>query len=596
LKKITTTTHIAITLTSVVVTLLFLAVGIGLVPNKIKTKIQTRYDLCENLSIQLCSVAHENIINTLETLAPHIIKRNKDLLSMGFRNDEGKLISASNTHDINWKPLTNNESTPTQIQIPIYKGDKQLGSIEMFFAPVYPKTIMGFFEVHYIFFVIFMAASTFAVYWIYLKKTLRHLDPSSVIPTRVKAVLDNLTESVVILDKSEQIIFTNKAFCTTTNQSEDKLTGRKLSLLPWIQPQEKQEHSDLPWIQTLRKGYTRTNIPLILEGDDGNKRISIVNTVPILAANGEYRGIMASFTDVTELEEKNNELVKMSRSAGMAEIATNVLHNIGNILNNVNVSATNIHNTLSQSKLLKLHEVAEMIKEHEKDISTFLSEDPKGKHIPIYITKTTKILLDEHKEITETIQSLRNNIEHIKTAIRLQQNYAKTQTCEEITSIREIVEDAIKINKTVLEYQKIDVIREFGDIDYVNIDRSRILQVIANLIKNAADAVKGSDVKQKHIAIKCDKSEENQLRIEIVDNGTGIAPENITKIFQHGYTTKAEGHGFGLHGSAISAKEMGGTLVANSEGKGLGASFMLTLPLKLERRKNGKRKQENAIC
>jgi len=582
LKRITATIHINITLTCLLVTLLFLAIGIGLVPNKVRMNIENRHKFCENLAIQFCGVAHDNIIYTLESLAPHIIERNKDVLSMGFRDADGRLVSGTDNHATNWQPLSNDESTPTQMQIPIYKGQEQFGMIEICFAPVYPKTIMGFIQVHYISFILFMAVSMFTVYWVYLRRALRFLDPSSVIP---------LTESVVILDKDEQIIFANDAFCKTIDETDDSFVGRKLSVFPWIQPRQEQEHSELPWVQTLQKGTVKANIPLILKTKDGNKRTSVVNSVPILSAGGEHRGIMTSFTDVTELEEKNTELVKMSRNAGMAEIATNVLHNIGNMLNNVNVSATIIDDTLSKSKLLKLQEASKMMQEHRENIGTFLTEDPRGKHIPAYIVKTIEILLSEHKDITKTIQSLRNNIEHIKTAIRSQQNYAKVQTCEEIASMREIVEDAVKINKTLLDNQKIDVVREFGDVDYVNIDRSRVLQIIVNLVKNAAEALSESDVKHKHIAIKCNKVNGKQLRIEVVDNGVGIASENITKIFRHGYTTKPTGHGFGLHGCALSAKEMGGTLTAHSRGLGLGAGFILTLPLKMENVKNGEREE-----
>ncbi len=568
------------------ITMLFLSIGIGLVPNKVRMNIESRQKLCKNLAIQFCGVAHENIIYTLESLAPHIIEQNKDILSMGFRDAEGLLVSGSDDHDTNWQPLADNHSTPTQIQIPIQKDDEQFGTIEIYFAPVYPKTIAGFLHIHYVYFVAFMAAAMFVVTGIYLKKVLRHLDPSSVIPNRVKAVLDNLTESVVILDKDEQIIFGNDAFGKIIDEKETGFVGRKLSVFPWIQPREKQEHSDLPWIQTLENGTTESNIPIILKTKNGNKRTSVVNSVPILSAGGEHRGIMTSFTDVTELEEKSNELIKMSRDAGMAEIATNVLHNIGNILNNVNVSATAIGDTLSQSKLLNLQKISKMMQDHSENIGAFLTEDERGKHIPPYLVKTIEILLDEHNDITNTIQSLRNNIDHIKTVIRSQQSYAKVQTCEEMASMREIVEDAIKINKIVLANQKIDLVQEFDDIDYINIDRSRILQIIVNLIKNATEALNENDVKNKHIAIKCNKTDENQLCIEVIDNGIGIAPENIEKIFAHGYTTKPTGHGFGLHGCALSATEMGGNLTAQSQGLGLGTSFILTLPLKLEKVKN----------
>jgi signal transduction histidine kinase len=282
-----------------------------------------------------------------------------------------------------------------------------------------------------------------------------------------------------------------------------------------------------------------------------------------------------------QLESTYNKLMKASHRAGMAEVATDVLHNVGNVLNSVNVSATLITEKIMNSEVTNLGKLAEMISQHGDDMSAFLTKDPKGKLIPTYLSEVSKQLVNEHNEIVEKLQSLIKNIDHIKEIVKMQQMYARASGVEISTTLEEIIEDAIQINHAGLERHKIKLTKEFQELGDITIDRQKVLQILVNLINNAKYALKDHKSKVKSLNIKLYKYRDNRIRIEVRDNGIGIQKENLKEIFRHGFTTKKHGHGFGLHSCALAAKEVGGLLTAKSEGPEKGATFILELPLKL---------------
>ena len=583
MKRLATTTHISISLVCITATLLFTAIGMGLIRNSYKAQLEARAKLCESLAIQFCVGTQKKQIDMFKALAPIIARRNPDILSMAIRRSDGHLLAVTDNHISYWKDIPANRSTETHIQVPIFHKDKQYGAIEICLTALNPNGMIGFVREFHLPLIFFMVVLGFIAFKLYLKKALRYLDPSSVIPDRVRAALDNLSESIVVTDSQEQIVLANEAFTRITGQPISSLLGSKLSLLPCIKKTSGQKNFDLPWAKALRQGQAEKGIPLALESSSGEVFSSIVNTIPISDHDGKQKGIIASFTDVTELEQKNRALVEASRLAGMAEVATDVLHNVGNVLNSVNVSAASINESLSGSQLDNVRKVAEMLSEHINDIGTYLTKDSRGRHIPNYLIKTVEKLLSDQVNLMEKVRAIRTNIDHIKEIISMQQSHARTVGFQIESSLVEVVEDAIKINQTTLEGYKISLVKEFGDVGIVTIDKPRILQIVINLIRNSSESLAASDQKDRQLTVRCYKHEENLLRIEVLDNGIGILSENLTKIFQHGFTTKEKGHGFGLHSSALAAHEMGGSLSVHSEGLGHGATFILEFPLKLER-------------
>lgn len=276
-----------------------------------------------------------------------------------------------------------------------------------------------------------------------------------------------------------------------------------------------------------------------------------------------------------------DELIKASHKAGMAEVASDILHNVGNILNSIKISARFIEDKMFNSKAENLKKVADLIDEHTDDLETFLKEDHRGKHIPVYLTEAAGFILNEQADITKKLQTLKENINHIEQVIKAQQGYAKIGGVEVLANINETIEDAIQVNNTGLQRHGVDLKLELSELPAFHMDKQRILQILVNLISNSKHALSTNQNRDKILTIRSYLHEEDKVRIEVMDNGIGIPKQNITKIFTHGFTTRKDGHGFGLHSSALAAKAMNGSLNAYSEGLEQGATFTLELPLKL---------------
>jgi len=581
MKKLKTGTYIALSLASIMATLLFCAAGLGLLPNSYQTALETRARLCETLALQICTQEQQEQTATFEQLAPMLVHRNPDILSLAIRDKDGKIVICTSEHPHLWQPLTSKISQETQLRIPIYTNDKPNGTFEICLDPIYASTWEQAYHRMHLPLVAFLVGAGFLVFRLYLMKILKHLDPSSVVPGRVQTVLDILSDGVVMTDQKGQIVLANDAFQTAADQPLNSILGKNLSIFNWIDPTGHKKIIDLPWMQVLSQGSTHRSVPLMWEHPNhpGQYRNTLVSATPITGTQGKTQGMLVSISDVTKLEKANNELVEMSRLAGKAEIATDILHNVGNILNSVNVSTTLLGEKLSHSKLTKLQDVAHMITDHQEDLGGFLTLDQRGKHIPAYLVKVIDLLIHEQIEYQNMVCNLGGHIKHISEIIQDQQSYARTITCDVPTSMPEIVESAIAINSEILHKNGILVVRENSEITIVTLDKSRLLQILTNLIRNAADAMADSDVTEKKLTVRLLASTDRQLRIEVIDNGVGIEPEVLEKIFQHGFTTKENGHGFGLHSSALAAKEMGGSLSVRSQGKGQGACFVCELPL-----------------
>jgi len=282
-----------------------------------------------------------------------------------------------------------------------------------------------------------------------------------------------------------------------------------------------------------------------------------------------------------QLEETHKRLLETSRQAGMAEVATAVLHNVGNVLNSVNVSASLVTDTIRESKLPGLTKAVGLMNE-QADLGQFLSSDPKGRQLPDYLRRLGKHLSSEQALMLNELGSLSKNIEHIKDIVSMQQAYARVSGVTESVSPADLVEDALRMNAGALARHDVQVVREYGDLPKVLVEKHKVLQVLVNLISNAKYAMADGKPPNKQLTMRIGMNGNNHFKIAVTDNGIGIPAENLTRIFAHGFTTKKTGHGFGLHSGALAAREMGGALLVHSDGPGKGATFTLELPLKLE--------------
>jgi len=284
----------------------------------------------------------------------------------------------------------------------------------------------------------------------------------------------------------------------------------------------------------------------------------------------------------TELETAHKQLVETARRVGMAEVATGVLHNVGNVLNSVSVTTASIQKSVRDSKVSYLTEVVSLLEEHTEGLVTFMTTDEGGKKLPVFLANLSKELIDEQGRFLEALETLTKHIEHTANIIQLQQSYSKTTGLTEPVSISEVVEDTFRINADALTRHSVGVKRELADLPPVLFDRHKILQILTNLISNAIKALSKSGQDHKALTIRVKEPESGHFRIEVSDNGIGIAEENLTRIFKYNFTTSEDGHGFGLHSAALTANEMNGSLSAHSDGPGKGTVFTLELPFKTQ--------------
>jgi len=278
-----------------------------------------------------------------------------------------------------------------------------------------------------------------------------------------------------------------------------------------------------------------------------------------------------------ELEKTHRQLLEASRRGGMAEIATNVLHNVGNVLNSVNVSVDLIACGFKRSKASLLGRVVELLKSREADLADFIANDPKGRQLPSYLEHLAQQLADEKATAAAELESLRGNVDHIKEIVSMQQSYAMVGGVKEKVSVVKLVEDSIRMNEGALNRHLVEVERDYQEVPPVNVDKHKVLQILVNLVRNAKYACDESYETGKRMIVRVANGG-GKVKISVIDNGVGIAPENLTRIFNYGFTTRANGHGFGLHSGALAAKEMDGSLTVRSDGPGKGATFTLELP------------------
>ena len=280
-----------------------------------------------------------------------------------------------------------------------------------------------------------------------------------------------------------------------------------------------------------------------------------------------------------EVEKIHKQLLTTSRMAGMADVATNVLHNVGNVLNSVNVLAAAIAGHVEKSRVGGVSKLAELLSRHEGDLGEFVTQDAAGRCVPDHLGRLGAHLSDEQARLMDKIKALTESIQHIKEIVAMQQNYAKASGLRETASIAEVVEDALRMCSGALARHEIELERDYEDVPPFTLDRHKALQILFNLLDNAKHACWESGRKNKRIIVRIRRVANERARVDVIDNGAGVAPENIGRLFTQGFSTRMSGHGFGLHSSILAAQDMGGILSFCGNDPNPGAVFTLEIPL-----------------
>jgi len=279
-----------------------------------------------------------------------------------------------------------------------------------------------------------------------------------------------------------------------------------------------------------------------------------------------------------ELKKLNIKMVDIARSAGMAEVASGVLHNVGNVLNSVNISTTIIKDKIKDDGLDSLDKLTELLVENKDNLARFFNNDEKGKYVIPYIEQLSKKIKLNKKSQLEEIDALVTNVDHIKNIISMQQTYSGNMGVIDKVKSSSVSEDAININISSINKNNISLVRSYRHDPVIAVDKHKLIQILVNLISNAKYAVMNSEKGEKIIIVKIKKSGKNVI-YSVEDNGIGIEEKDLKRIFEFGFKKRIGGHGYGLHHSSLMAKELGGDVSVESEGKGKGAVFKLTIPV-----------------
>jgi PAS domain S-box-containing protein len=375
-----------------------------------------------------------------------------------------------------------------------------------------------------------------------------------------------------------------------TNQYWQKITGLNFEESldeGWKQAVHPDDHATVfaGWKNTVHEGNE-------FDGEFRFRRVSgEVRWVHLRSAatrgeTGEVTSHVGTVEDITDrkqaeadLASAHKKLIDASRRAGMAEVATGVLHNVGNVLTSVNVASSCVAEGLKKSKVPGLYKLVALMRENEADLGSFLMNGERGKQIQNYLVQLAESLTNEQAHALKELAHLQTNIDHIKDIVSMQQSHAKVSGVTEPVLITDLLEDALRMNSSGLARQDFRITREYESTPVVTVEKQKVLQILVNLVRNAEHACDANGTAEKRLTLRVTTASD-RVRVAVIDNGVGIPAENLARIFHHGFTTRKDGHGFGLHSGALAARELGGSLQVHSDGPGQGAMFTLELPLK----------------
>jgi len=403
--------------------------------------------------------------------------------------------------------------------------------------------------------------------------------------SRIAAIVESSDDAIIGMTPDGLVQTWNKGAERLSGYSAVEAIGKPLSHLA----PANRSHEIPEILHKIHQGEVIANFETEQIRKDGTLAQVSLTISPIKEPNGNLIGISAIARDITERkkaekerEALNKQLLDASRRAGMADVATGVLHNVGNVLNSINVSVGLVQKTIRTSPMEKISRTAAMISQHAQDLGSYLTQDPKGRQIPEYLTKVGDHMIQEQSNMLRELEDLVKNIDHIKEIINVQQTIASSGGLREPTDLAALMEQALQVNLVSLEKHQITVTRDYAKLPPIVVDKHLVLQILVNLISNAKHAMKALLDRPHHLTLGIHQSgtKDGVVRLQVSDNGMGIKLDDRTRIFTQGFTTKEGGHGFGLHTGALSAKVMGGSLTVHSEGEGQGATFTLELQAK----------------
>jgi signal transduction histidine kinase len=290
-----------------------------------------------------------------------------------------------------------------------------------------------------------------------------------------------------------------------------------------------------------------------------------------LTSNDEIGALATAFDNMKmRLADTHNRLADASHAAGMSQVADTVIHNVGNVLTNVNSLIETASDRVEGLRVAPLSKLAARLRQGENRNELVAAT-------PDYLQRLSVELESDQSELAELLQTLHDNVQHIHSVIRDQRQHTLKSIDTKRFSMQEIVDEAVGCCQAKLHQDKIAV--EFSpDSDcVVESDRSLLLQIVINLIGNARNAMVESNCEDPVLQLSL-RQKENTISLSVRDRGCGMSEETLAKVFNAHFTTRAAGTGLGLHFCAITLKRLGGNIKAHSDGPGKGSTFTIELP------------------
>ncbi len=550
--RLSTKSRLAIGLVCLVISILLTASLLGFVPDRISALRDGRAALAESIAANSSILLTQKDLIRLEGILRLVVERNEDLLSAGLRTKAGQYLTTIGNHETQWQDADSEVSTNTQVTVAIWEGDTEWGRVELRFTPLVGYGWIGMLAGSLTHLLIYVAIASFIGFYLYLGRVLKQLDPSQAVPERVRSALDTMAEGLLVLDRKTQIMLANRAFAQLLGTTPEALLGRKVEEFPWSDTADNQLPSDLqPWQLALASGEVQKNHRIRLTNLNGTKSTFMINCSPILGTGNRYAGVLASFDDVTQLEEAEIELLKSKEAAEAANQAksaflANMSHEIRTPMNAI----------LGFTELLK-RGYGQDSAETRRHLEIIHSS---GKHLLELIND----ILDLSK-----IESGRLELEQIPF------------------NPYSVVLEVINIMSVQAQEKNIQLELEIQDEVPASIisDPSRIRQIVTNLVGNA---IKFTNTGRITVTAYAEQYESDTIlfHIDVADTGVGMSPEAIGHIFEDfvqadvSTTRKFGGTGLGLSISRKFARALGGDITVAST-PGSGSIFQVTFQTRL---------------
>jgi signal transduction histidine kinase len=278
----------------------------------------------------------------------------------------------------------------------------------------------------------------------------------------------------------------------------------------------------------------------------------------------------------TELKKAQEKLIDRAHREGQADIAASVLHNVGNILNSVSTSVDTTSRILKNNNLSRLHSANALLREHMASLADFIQNDPRGVKLMHYYLQLGEVLEHDVQQISHNCRRAGTLISSANDVIHAQQQYATAGIEAQPDNLVELLEGVLSLLEISLARHDITLQKNFSPVAPVIVQKQQFIHIVLNILKNARESLQLSAVKDKCIQLTIEQRDTTRVTLTIADNGVGIAPHHLQKIFSFGFTTKKDGHGFGMHACANYMQQMGGSISVHSDGETRGAAFTLS--------------------